>query len=83
LGDLDVPSTSDSPPRCAERGRCLATRRAERLVAARRERLSELLDGWSPEREADLAALLTRLARHIAVDHPDGAPRVEHVAGAA
>ena len=35
----------------------------ERLVAARRERLAELLDGWSPEREADLAALLTRMAR--------------------
>jgi hypothetical protein len=45
--------------------------------------LSELLDGWSPEREADFAALLTRLARRIAVDHPDGAPRAERVAGAA
>jgi EmrB/QacA subfamily drug resistance transporter len=54
----------------------------ERLVAARRERLAELLDGWSPESEADLAALLTRLARDIVVDHPDGAPRAEHVAGA-
>jgi DNA-binding MarR family transcriptional regulator len=51
----------------------------ERLVAARRERLAELLDGWSPEREAELAALLTRLARDVVVDHPDGAPRAEHV----
>jgi EmrB/QacA subfamily drug resistance transporter len=50
----------------------------ERLVAARRERLAELLDGWSPESEAELAALLTRLARDIVVDHPDGAPRAEH-----
>jgi EmrB/QacA subfamily drug resistance transporter len=55
----------------------------ERLVAARRERLAELLDGWSPESEADLAALLTRLARDVVVDHPDGAPRAAHPAGAA
>jgi EmrB/QacA subfamily drug resistance transporter len=52
----------------------------DRLVAARRERLAELLDGWSPEHEADLAALLTRLAREVVVDHPDGAPRAEHAA---
>jgi EmrB/QacA subfamily drug resistance transporter len=52
----------------------------ERLVAARRERLAELLDGWSPESEAELAALLTRLARDVVVDHPDGAPRPEHAA---
>ena len=55
----------------------------ERLVAARRERLAELLDGWSPEAEADLAALLTRMARDVVVDHPDGAPRAEHAAEAA
>jgi EmrB/QacA subfamily drug resistance transporter len=47
----------------------------DRLVAARRERLAELLDGWSPETEAELAALLSRMARDVAVDHPDGAPR--------
>ncbi len=46
----------------------------DRLFAARRERLSELLDGWSPEREADLAELLTRMARDVVADHPDGAP---------
>jgi EmrB/QacA subfamily drug resistance transporter len=46
----------------------------DRLVAARRERLTELLDGWSPEREADLAELLTRMARDVVADHPDGAP---------
>jgi EmrB/QacA subfamily drug resistance transporter len=46
----------------------------ERLVAARRERLAALLDGWSPEREADLAALLSRMARDVVADHPDGAP---------
>jgi EmrB/QacA subfamily drug resistance transporter len=47
----------------------------DRLVAARRARLAELLEGWSPEREAELAALLTRMASDIVVDHPDGAPR--------
>jgi DNA-binding MarR family transcriptional regulator len=47
----------------------------DRLVAARRERLAELLDGWSPESEAELADLLTRMARDVVADHPDGAPR--------
>ena len=55
----------------------------ERLVAARRERLSELLDGWSPEGEADLAQLLSRMARDVVADHPDGAPRPEHAGVAA
>jgi EmrB/QacA subfamily drug resistance transporter len=50
----------------------------ERLVAARRERLATLLDGWSPEGEAELAALLTRMARDVVADHPDGAPRAAH-----
>ncbi len=50
----------------------------DRLVAARRERLAELLDGWSPEREAELADMLTRLARDVVADHPDAAPRREH-----
>jgi EmrB/QacA subfamily drug resistance transporter len=50
----------------------------DRLVAARRERLAQLLDGWSPEGEADLAALLSRMARDVVADHPDGAPRPEH-----
>jgi hypothetical protein len=47
-------------------------------VAARRERLATLLDGWSPEGEAELAALLTRMARDVVADHPDGAPRAAH-----
>ncbi len=50
-------------------------------MAARRERLGELLDGWSPEGEAALAALLTRMARDVVADHPDGAPRGAHAAG--
>jgi EmrB/QacA subfamily drug resistance transporter len=55
----------------------------ERLVEARRRRLAELLDGWSPEGEAELAELLTRLARDVVADHPDGAPRPAHDAVAA
>jgi EmrB/QacA subfamily drug resistance transporter len=55
----------------------------ERLVAARRERLAELLDGWSPESQADLAGLLTRMARDVVADHPDGAPRPAHEPAAA
>ena len=35
----------------------------DRLIAARRERLSEHLAGWSPEQHADLATLLNGLAR--------------------
>jgi EmrB/QacA subfamily drug resistance transporter len=54
----------------------------ERLVEARRERLSELLEGWSPEAEADLADLLGRLARDVVADHPDGPPRAREPAGA-
>jgi DNA-binding MarR family transcriptional regulator len=55
----------------------------DRLVEARRRRLAELLDGWSPESEAELAALLTRLARDVVADHPDGAPRASHEPAAA
>jgi EmrB/QacA subfamily drug resistance transporter len=46
----------------------------DRLVAARRARLAELLDGWSPEQETELAELLTRMAQDVVADHPDGAP---------
>ncbi len=36
-----------------------------RLGKAYHECLSELLDGWSPEQEAELAALLRRLAKNL------------------
>jgi EmrB/QacA subfamily drug resistance transporter len=55
----------------------------DRLVAARRERLAELLEGWSPEREAELATLLTRMASDTVADHPDGAPRGAEAAATA
>jgi DNA-binding MarR family transcriptional regulator len=40
----------------------------DRLVAARRERLAEHLEGWSPEQHEELARMLTRLARDLVGD---------------
>ena len=40
---------------------------AERLIAARRASLARLLDGWEPERHAELATLLSRLAREVSL----------------
>jgi DNA-binding MarR family transcriptional regulator len=40
----------------------------DRLVAARRERLCEHLEGWSPEQHDELARVLTRLARDLVGD---------------
>jgi EmrB/QacA subfamily drug resistance transporter len=40
----------------------------ERLVKARRERLCEHLEGWSPEQHEELARVLTRLARDLVGD---------------
>ncbi|MFL5578420.1 MAG: MFS transporter [Gemmatimonadaceae bacterium] len=42
----------------------------DRLVAARRATLVELLGDWSPERHRDLAELLNRFARDVAADAP-------------
>jgi EmrB/QacA subfamily drug resistance transporter len=43
---------------------------AERLIAVRREMLVRLCAGWSPDKHADLAQLLTRLARELAGEPP-------------
>jgi DNA-binding MarR family transcriptional regulator len=40
----------------------------ERLVKARRERLCEHLEGWSPEQHEELARVLNRLARDLVGD---------------
>ncbi len=50
---------------------------AMRLVAERRASLARLCDGWSPDSNAELSALLTRLAHELAAE-PD-----DRVAGAA
>jgi EmrB/QacA subfamily drug resistance transporter len=38
---------------------------AEKLIAERRATLARLLDGWDPERNVELAGLLTRLADEV------------------
>jgi EmrB/QacA subfamily drug resistance transporter len=50
----------------------------DRLLAARRDRLEELLDGWSPEQHEELAAMLTRLAGELA-EQPGEAPHAHAV----
>ena len=42
----------------------------DQLVAARRERLGEYLEGWSPEQHDELAALLQRMADDLAAPAP-------------
>jgi DNA-binding MarR family transcriptional regulator len=64
-GVLDVREDGTLVPSVA--GRALL----DRLIAARRDRLAELLDGWAPERHDELAVLLDRLASSAVADHPD------------
>lgn len=47
----------------------------DRLQAARRDRLQELLAGWSPELHTELAGLLNRLADDLAHDPGDALPK--------
>jgi DNA-binding MarR family transcriptional regulator len=42
----------------------------ERLFTARRENLSEMLHGFSPERHAELADFISRIARQVTDDAP-------------
>jgi hypothetical protein len=42
----------------------------DRLVAARRERLCEHLEGWSPDEHEELARTLNRLARDLVGEAP-------------
>jgi EmrB/QacA subfamily drug resistance transporter len=44
---------------------------AERLFAAGRDGLRRLLDGWSPEQHADLAAMLDKLSRALLGERAD------------
>ncbi|HWS73156.1 MAG TPA: hypothetical protein VN605_13650, partial [Thermoanaerobaculia bacterium] len=45
----------------------------ERLIAARRENLSEMLRGFSPERHAELATFINVIAQQVMDDAPDRA----------
>jgi EmrB/QacA subfamily drug resistance transporter len=42
----------------------------ERLIAARRENLVEMLQGFHPEQHAELAAFISSIARHVTDDAP-------------
>ncbi|MGH9075211.1 MAG: hypothetical protein ACRDZQ_14005, partial [Acidimicrobiales bacterium] len=44
----------------------------DRLVAARREGLAKLVEGWSPDLHAELAQLLARMARDLVADPSPG-----------
>jgi EmrB/QacA subfamily drug resistance transporter len=55
---------ANQTPRLTGRGRTAV----QRLVAARRERLDELLDGWSPEEHAELRQLVDRLTAELLDD---------------
>ncbi len=60
-GLLAPPGGHDRVPSLTPGGRATL----DRLLAARRERLAELLAGWHPDEHAELAGLVTALARNI------------------
>jgi EmrB/QacA subfamily drug resistance transporter len=43
----------------------------DKLIAARREGLADLLDEWSPQQHEELASMLNRLAKNLLGDDPD------------
>ncbi len=65
--ECDVDGVRDCPLVLTAAGRTTY----EKLLRARRERLAELLEGWSPEQHDELAALLSRLADSLAHDPGD------------
>jgi hypothetical protein len=66
------PGLSSSTVRRATTGQLALTpngqQARDRLVAARREGLADLLKGWFPEQQAELAELLGRLTRRFLGD---------------
>ncbi len=69
--ECDVDGVDDCPLVLTAAGR----ETYEKLLRARRERLAELLEGWSPEQHDELAALLSRLADSLAHDPGDALVR--------
>jgi DNA-binding MarR family transcriptional regulator len=45
----------------------------ERIVAAGREHLCDLLEGWDPDDDEELSAVLQRLARGLVAEMPERA----------
>jgi DNA-binding MarR family transcriptional regulator len=60
----DAPS--EQPPSLTPAGQAAV----DQLVAAHRQRLSELLDGWSPAEHDELVQLVRRLTRELLDDEP-------------
>jgi EmrB/QacA subfamily drug resistance transporter len=60
----------EGPPTLTEAGRDAV----RALIRARRERLSELLDGWSPEEHDELRALVARLTSELLDDEVSAPP---------
>jgi len=63
-GDGDPPG--DPCPKLTPAGRAAS----DQLVAAHRQRLGELLDGWSPTEHAELTQLVRRLTAELLDDEP-------------
>ena len=55
---------------------------ASRLITARRDALSELVQDWDPEKNAELAQLLTRLARYLSEGRAPASAAPERTAAA-
>jgi EmrB/QacA subfamily drug resistance transporter len=55
----------------------------EQLLAVQREELNHLLEGWSPDQESELAALLTTMAQRLLADDTDERARVASTNAAA
>ncbi len=67
-GLISGPSNDGNPTGDSARLTPAGHEAAERLVAARREGLTDLLDGWSPDEHPELAHRLADLARELLAD---------------
>jgi EmrB/QacA subfamily drug resistance transporter len=65
-----APDGSESPPVLTSAGR----EAVQQLTTARRKRLAELLDGWSPEEHAELKRLIDRLTAELLDDEVTSPP---------
>ncbi len=65
---IDSSSTEATPASLGYGVTELGRDTAEKLIAERRATLTRLLDGWEPERNADLARVLGRLADELTAE---------------
>ncbi len=55
----------------------------ERMLAAQRDELDQLLEGWSPSQEAEMAALLSQMSRRLLADDVTGSMLMANRVGSA